>query len=182
MTEPSINPVDFEIRILDLHWINNTNDPTDLCAHGHVFVKIGNEIVADENSLDITVSSTALYLLRTLNQNYSPGDFASQLLPCCGFSFMPDRANNTIAILGCASGIDWMVEHIDEHYIKHISDNGHEAVIDKVQYRKIVLAFADQVEAFYNASSPKIPPDDEYDKLGYLMFWEEWKRLREMYR
>jgi len=176
-TSPS-NTSYFDIRIINLHWINNEDDAIDLCAHGHVFVKIGNEIVADENSLDITVSSTALYLLRTLNQNYSPGDFASQLLPCCGFSFMPDRANNTIAILGCASGIDWMVEHIDNTYVKHTTASGANTIISKKQYQEIVFGFVDQVEAFYNASSPKKLPEDEYDKLGYLMFWEEWWRLR----
>lgn len=34
----------FDIKILDLHWIKDVDDPTDLCAHGHVFVKIGDEV------------------------------------------------------------------------------------------------------------------------------------------
>jgi hypothetical protein len=75
----------FEIKILDLHWINNTHDdPNDMCAHGHVYLKIGNDILSSQNSESWTVSATALYLLRTLKENYQPGDFGSQLLPCCG--------------------------------------------------------------------------------------------------
>ncbi len=74
----------FELELLDLHWINNTDDPTDLCAHGYVFVKIGNEVVANKDDLEVAVSTTALYLLRTLKNNYKKDDFASQLLPCCG--------------------------------------------------------------------------------------------------
>ena len=42
---------DFELKLLDLHWINNVDDPTDRCTNGHIFVKIGDEIVADNNNL-----------------------------------------------------------------------------------------------------------------------------------
>jgi hypothetical protein len=179
MTELSTNAIGFDIRILDLHWLNDIDDATDLCAHGHIYVKIGNEIIADENSFDVTLSSTALYLLRTLSQNYSPGDFASQILPCCGFSIMPDKVNNTILIFGCDNGIDWTIKHIDDTSVMHTSASGAHAIISRKQYREIVLDVADQVEAFYNTSSQKILPKDEYDKLGYLMFWEEWRRLRD---
>ena len=69
----------FDIKILDLHWIKYVDDPTDLCAHGHVFVKIGEEVVADKDSLDIAVSSTALYLMRTLKYNYKKYDTTTLL-------------------------------------------------------------------------------------------------------
>jgi hypothetical protein len=39
----------FDIKLLDLHWIKDIDDPTDLGAHGSVFVRIGNEIVADKD-------------------------------------------------------------------------------------------------------------------------------------
>ena len=38
--------MNFEIEILDLHWIDNEDNPNDLCARGHVFVKFGNEVIA----------------------------------------------------------------------------------------------------------------------------------------
>lgn len=172
----------FEIKILDLHWIKNVDDPEDLCAHGHVFVKIGNEVVADKDNLDITVSSTALYLLRTLKSNYKKGNYASQLLPCCGFFIIADDNTDFVNICGCPNGIDWTIIHLDNGNIKHISENGEEAIIDKETYQKIVLDFADQVENFYRTSLPKTIPTDDFDKKGYLTFWKEWRNLRDEWK
>lgn len=62
--------MNFDLKLLDLHWINNEDSPSDLCAHGQVFVQIGNEVIADKNSLHIAVSSTALYLMRTIKDDY----------------------------------------------------------------------------------------------------------------
>lgn len=31
----------FELKILELHWISDTNQNHDLCAHGKVYVRIG---------------------------------------------------------------------------------------------------------------------------------------------
>ncbi len=172
----------FEIRILDLHWINDVDDPTDLCAHGHVFVKIGDEIVSDENSLDVTLSSTGLYLMRTIKHNYKKNDFASQLLPCCGHFFMADEQKDYVDIMGCPSGIDWTIIHTDNCKVKHITDRGQEATIDKEVYKKIVLNFADQVENFYKTSLSKTIPTDDFDKKGYLTFWKEWRELRDEWK
>lgn len=172
----------FDIKILDLHWIKGVDDPTDLCAHGHVFVKIGDEVVADKDSLDITVSSTALYLMRTLKDSYKKDDYASQLLPCCGHFFMADEESDYVAIIGCPSGIDWTIIHTENNKVKHISDSGQEVEIDKDIYTAMVLDFADQVENFYKKSLPKTIPIDDFDKKGYLTFWKEWRNLRDEWR
>jgi hypothetical protein len=172
----------FDIKLFDLHWIEDLDDPTDLCAHGHVFVKIGDEIVADKDSLDVTVSATALYLMRTLKGNYKKDDYASQLLPCCGHFIIADDDNEFVNICGCPSGIDWTIIHTNDNKIKHISDNGQEATIDIEQYKKMVLGFADQVENFYKTSLPKTIPIDDFDKKGYLMFWKEWRNLRDEWK
>ncbi len=168
----------FDIKILDLHWITNVDNPADLCAHGHVFVKIGNEVIADKDSLDVTVSSTALYLLRTLKSDYKKDDYASQLLPCCGHFIIAGDCNDFVSICGCPSGIDWTIIHIENEKVKHISDNGQEVIIDKKTYQKIVLDFVDQVEDFYKTSLPKTIPTDDFEKKGYLTFWKEWRNLR----
>jgi hypothetical protein len=168
----------FELKILDLHWIKNEDDPTDLCAHGHVFVKIGDEVVADKDTLDVTLSSTALYLMRTLKDNYKKDDYASQLLPCCGHFFIADEENDFVNIMGCPSGIDWTILHTDDNKVKHITNSGQEVTIDKSIYTKLVFDFADRVENFYKASLPKTIPTDDFDRKGYLTFWKEWRRLR----
>lgn len=172
----------FDIKLLDLHWVKDIDDPTDLCAHGRVFVKIGDKVVADKDSLDVTVSTTALYLMRTLKYDYKKDDYASQLLPCCGHFFMADEKNGYVTIMGCPNGIDWSIVHTDDGKVKHIADSGQEASIDKDTYKKIVMDFADQVENFYKTSLPKTIPTDDFDKKGYLTFWKEWQKLRDEWK
>ena len=41
-----VNGSNFEIKIIDLHWIDRKEDDgKDLCLHGNVFVRIGDEII-----------------------------------------------------------------------------------------------------------------------------------------
>ena len=75
----------FEINLIDLFWLKSDDEENDLYAHGDVYVKIEDEIVCDENTLDVTVTAACLYLLRSLSENYKKGNYDSQLLPCCGF-------------------------------------------------------------------------------------------------
>ena len=77
----------FELKIIDLHWIKNVDDPIDLCAHGQVYLKIGEEILSNEQAGDWTLSAAALLLMRTIKMDYKKGDFGSQLIPCCGFFY-----------------------------------------------------------------------------------------------
>lgn len=172
-----MNNTNFEIKLLDLHWINNVDEQIDLCAHGHVFVTIGNEIICNEKSLDITVSATALYLLRSLKDNYKKDDYGSQLLPCCGFYTILDQTGKVV-ILGCPNGIDWTITHKTENIIEHISESGYVARIEMQKYKKMVFDFVDSVKQFYENSKPKIIPTDEFERGSYLELWEEWTNLR----
>lgn len=172
-------PSDFELRILDLHWITGTDDPDDLCAHGHPYVRIGTEIVADATTLDVTLSTTALYLLRSLAADYKPDRYASQLLPCCGhWWILGEEYGPQVLIMGCANGLDWTITHTAGQRVTHRTAAGQEATIDGKAYRQMVLAFADQVEQFYASSQPKILPEDADDRLAYQAFWQEWRALR----
>ena len=80
--------------------------------------------------------------------------------------------------MGCASGIDWTIEHINNGKVKHISESGKEGIISKNEYRELVIKFATQVENFYDQSKPKVIPEDEFDRKGYEAFWNEWKKLK----
>lgn len=169
----------FDLKILDLYWIDkDINNKADLCAHGRVFVKIGDEVVSDKNSLDISLSTAALYLMRTIKNDYKKGDYPSQLLPCCGNFMVADPKTSSVSIYGCPNGIDWAITHVGDK-VKHVSEGGQEALVDKDVYKKIVLDFADQVEDFYKKSLPRTMPKNNLDKEGYLMFWEEWRSLRD---
>ncbi|GAB3638706.1 hypothetical protein GCM10027422_42960 [Hymenobacter arcticus] len=168
---------DFDLQLIDLHWTQGGDDPDDKCAHGHVLVRIGSEIVADATTLDVTVSATALYLLRSLAADYLPDMFPSQLLPCCGHYWFLDNGPDVL-IMGCANGIDWTIMHVAGNLVRHTSAAGQEVLITENAYRRLVLAFADQVEQFYASSLPKNLPEDADDRQAYLAYWQEWHTLR----
>ena len=163
----------FSICATDLRWIDGSkDDPKDLCLHGHAVVLIGN----NKLEYDATVSATALYLLKTLTENHIINT-DNQLLPCCGFMMVANDTQDSVTIVGCNSGIDWSVIHDGDGVILELEDGTRERIpIDS--YRKEVFAFADCVEAFYINCTPKILPEDKYDRAGYTAFWNEWHRRR----
>ena len=83
----------FVLAPTNLHWIDETTDPAkDMCAHGSVRFRIGEDVFADETK-DCTVSAAALYLLRTLEEPLA-GDPRREeaLFPCCGFTMLDVNA------------------------------------------------------------------------------------------
>ena len=168
----------FEIKILKLHWINE-DDGNDLCLHGELFIRIGEEVLSDFDSGDWTLSVASLFLMRTLTMDYTPNDFDNLLIPCCG-NFIVVEENTPITVIGCPNGVDWTIRHIEGGLVKHVSNNGSEAIITEEEYQKIVFDFADKVEQFYK-DNPRILPDDGFDLEGYSAFWNEWHNLRNKY-
>ena len=169
----------FDIQILRQHWIKDDgkDDITDLCSHGEVYVRIGSEELSSKASGSWTLSSTALYLMRTMFDNYEYGKYASQLIPCCGHLFLADESGEFAIMPGCPNGIDWTIQHLENDQIKHISNSGEEGIINIGDYRKLVLNFVHQVERFYQENQPKKIPLDESDRRGYEAFWMEWATL-----
>lgn len=172
----------FDIKVLRQHWVKDDgkDNPEDLCSHGEIYLRIGDKELSNKGTGSWTLSSTALYLMRTVNRDYEIGEYASQLIPCCGHFFMVDENKDGFAIImGCPNGIDWTIRHIGTDQIQHISENGEEGIIGKNEYRKLVIEFVSQVEKFYEKSKPKVIPKDEFDRKGYEVFWSEWKKLKE---
>ncbi|MDR2905757.1 MAG: hypothetical protein LBU73_07380 [Helicobacteraceae bacterium] len=172
----------FEIKILKLHWVDK-NDPTvqyddreDLCLHGELFIRIGNEVLLDFESGAWTLSAASLFLMRTLKMDYKPDDFENLLIPCCGH-FIIAEENQPVQVCGCPNGAEWTIKHIDGGFVKHISSKGEEATITEEEYRKIVFDFADKVEQFYK-DNPRVLPTDEFELQGYNAFWKEWRKMR----
>lgn len=171
-----MNNSQFLIDILDYYWINGEkDDPTDLCLHGDVNVKIGEEVVAD--SYSCAVSSTALYLLKSLEEDHVIGKEANQMLPCCGFFIIPNDNEETVEITGCAYGIDWSVLHTNA-YVKLVTERGTEVEIELNTYREIVFGFADKIEQYYRGCKEKVLPTDDFAYNGYIKFWREWSNRR----
>jgi hypothetical protein len=163
----------FRIDADNLSWINGEkDDPEDLCLHGHAVVFIDNKRL----EYDATVSATALYLLKSITENHIINEDL-QMLPCCGHMIIPNDDLSEVSIVGCDNGVDWTVLHNDD-CIKLIFDDGAEACVSLEEYKKAVFSFADKIEKFYNECSPKNLTNDEFEKEGYIAFWNEWHRRR----
>jgi hypothetical protein len=165
------------IRAVGLSWVKGaTDDPADLCAHAHVEVRIRGEIVVAATSEQVTVSAAALYLMRTLDRPHSKhAPVGDQLFPCCGFAMWDVPGSDDVVISGCPNGIDLDVAHEGGDVVVGAAD-GRKWRIALQDWREAVFAFADEVAAFYAASSRKVPAAD--DVPGWQKFGAEWKRRR----
>lgn len=171
----------FDLKILQLHWLKEGEEEAnkdDLCAHGSLYIRIGEQILSDTSSGSWTLSATALYLMKTVFQNYKIGDFHNQLVPCCGHFFIPADDGNSVFITGCPKGIDWNIEHLSDNRVKHSTKEGAEGYITLEKYKELVVDFVKAIELFYRKSLPKNTPTDDFEKAGYKAFWKEWKTLK----
>lgn len=164
----------FSIDVHGLGWISGCDDdPHDLCLHGTVSVRIGDELVADR--YECTVSAFALHLLKSLDEDYRPHERPNRMLPCCGNDF--HVWGNTAIVLGCPNGIDWSVLHAGS--VVRLATEATEVQMPLDDYRKVVFDFVDKVEAYYKACQPKqLWEDDRVEREGYIMFWKEWNGRR----
>ena len=164
----------FKIDADDLGWVKGAeDDPNDLCLHGHAVAYIG------ERRLEYhaTVSATALYLLKSLTEDHIIYE-DNQILPCCGFFYIPNKSLDNVVISGCPNGIDWTIKHEDGCVVLTLAD-GTEERVSMEEYKGEVLKFADKIEDFYNRCKPKVISSDEFYGDGYTAFWNEWHRRRQ---
>lgn len=163
----------FRITATNIGWIDGgRDDPKDLCLHGHAVATIGNHLL----EYDATISATALYLLKSLTENHIIYE-DNQMLPCCGFFYIPNEKLDNVVISGCLNGIDWSILHNEDDVILELEDGTRE-VISLEEYRNEVYRFADMVEGYYQSCTSKELPKDEFDRNGYIAFWNEWHRRR----
>lgn len=163
----------FEINVGDISWFNGVrDDKNDLCAHGNVIVKIGNE----KFEYYCTVSAAAMYMLKSLTEDHIVNN-GLQFLPCCGFFMVqdPNKPDNVV-IIGCSNGIDWTLLHKGDNVVI-VTSSGVETVIPLKQYAEQIFSFADKVEEFYKCSSPKCFFDKTTEE-NYNLFWKEWDNRR----
>lgn len=167
----------FKICIEDLYWIDGSKDnPDDLCLHGKMYTVIGEQKLVHDGS--VTVSASALYFLKTLTEDHIINK-DNQMMPCCGHMIIPNEDGKTVTIAGCTQGVDWTVLHEGEN-VKIILEDGAKIIVPLEMYKNEVFKFADEIEAFYNASTPKKLSENEEDweRKAYLLFWDEWHRRR----
>lgn len=166
----------FRIEAARFYWLKDDgrDDPVDLCLHGHVIVRFGDAVLED----DCTVSAAALRLLKTLEEDHPYRGDDEQMLPCCGFFLLPSDDLQTVTYIGgCSNGTDWAVLH-EGGYIRIVLADGRTFSVDPAEYRAEVFRFADSVQAYYDSCRPKILPDDEPERSGWIAFRNEWNRRR----
>ena len=161
----------FKIKVNSLYWLDKAkDDPNDLCLHGDITVIIGEEKL----SYSCTASAAALRMLKTLSEDHLPTK-GEQMLPCCGFSMIPNENLDEVDIIGCDNGVDWAVLNEDGMF-KLITGNGNTVFVYYLQYKGEILRFADIVEYYNKKSLPKNIPEDEFERNGYMAFWNERNR------
>ena len=162
----------FKIKADHFEWIGGAaDDPKDLCLHGHITVQFGDTILEDHG----TVSATALYLLKTLSENKIMAPYDIQMIPCCGHFLIANKELTNVMISGCDKGTDWSTIH-EDNTVRLLLPSGQEEVVTLREYQYAVLDFAKSVKQFYDACTPKEIPEDEFDRNGYIAFWNEWQR------
>jgi hypothetical protein len=120
----------------------------------------------------------SIHLLRTLENNHNAENLVGEhLIPCCGHHIDHLENNIYIYIQGCFTGFNYWVEHLDNN-VKLTTEAKTQVVIPRKQYETEVKNFVDKVENFYKSSNPKKLPDNKYDRKGYEMMLQEWKRRR----
>lgn len=169
------------LRPVNLRWIQGAfDDPKDLCAHGDIEFCIGAEVLLDPTTgKDLTVSASALYLLRTLSAPHTKdAPVADHLFPCCGFSMYDVADQEDVVICGCPNGENFEVFHdVGGAGVVIRAEDGREWHVGWPEWRAAVFGFADRVSEFYGACSPKEPSEEE-DAKGFRKFAAEWHRRR----
>lgn len=168
----------FQIDVDHFTWIcGPEDDPEDLCLHGHVTIQVGET----KQEYTGTVSATGLYLLKTLTEDKVMCPHDIQMVPCCGFFLVPNQELTRVSILGCDQGLDWFTEHEGDG-VRITLATGECEWVDLPSYRQQVLQFVQKVEGYYRSCQPKQLPEDDFERNGYLAFWNEWHQRYEAAR
>ena len=163
----------FHIEATDLHWLEDC-EQTDLCLHGNARAIIGDRTLEYE---ECTVSSTALYLLKSLTEDHIINEAPNQMLPCCGHFILPAEDGKNVIVCGCPNGIDWTVRH-GEGCVALILEDGYTVAVPIAEYRREVLTFVQKIEDFYHAAKPRKLSGEQWEWDVYELFWKEWHRRK----
>jgi hypothetical protein len=82
----------------------------------------------------------------------------------------------SVNICGCPNGIQLLVTHSDKS-VKLTTEANTDVSLPLEEYKKIVKAFVQEIERVYE-QNPRQLPQDDFDRNGYLAFWNEWRALK----
>lgn len=173
-------PPELTLTPLDLHWVTEPPATGDLCAHGGLRVTHGGAVLLDTGPASCGASMAALLLLRSLQADHTPEQpLAERIVPCCSHFVLVDADTGAIHNVDCAGvggGANWWIRHHGSQVELEFAD-GPPVVVSTEAWCQAIVGYADAIEAFYGASPPKAPADED-DRAWYPLFWAEWHRRR----
>jgi hypothetical protein len=130
-----------ELKATEMQWMAATDERTDQCAHGRVsFIVNGTVFVRPEEAI-LTISSTALFLLRTIESDHSIDQSVAennQLFSCCGSAVWPDEGGRYgVVVIGCAAGIDLEIHH-EEGQVRISEAGGRSETVTSMEWSRAV--------------------------------------------
>jgi hypothetical protein len=174
------NSAPVTLRPVNLCWLKGaSDDPADLCAHGHVEFRVGGDVLLDPaTSSEATVSAAALYLLRTLSKSHSKANpVGDHLFPCCGSAMFDEPGEPNVLIVGCPNGLDFEILHVEgDASVRIQAEDGRTWQVTRSEWQAAVFQFTDLVAELYSKSTPKRPSWD--DAAGFKKFAAEWESRR----
>lgn len=167
---------EIKLKPIQLHWMENGDPFSDCCAHGGIYLKIGNFVVSDGMEKDWVVSTAAFNLLRTLSEDH-PVIGREALVPHCGHTMWP-AANEPdgLYLPNCDIGINWSITHEGDRIVHEFKD-GRKVTLALSEWKFAVCKFADEVMDFMHTAWPKIL-DDALDRQGFELFLSLWQKRR----
>lgn len=160
----------YELKLTDPYWMGQGEEAReDLCLHGWVKITIGDW----KTKVDCTVTAAALFLLRTLEEDWLAGQQENLLFPCCGYGMFFDESAGRVVIVGCPGGQDCTVLHEGDN-VRVIPPEGGEEIVPLTVYRRMVVDFVRDVERIYRESPMKFLGEDAQDRRAWQAFREEW--------
>ncbi len=169
----------FVLRILDQHWSETEPERFNLTSLGRLFVEIDSQVIIDGREI-YGLSESALALLRTIERDHFPKNHVAEKLIFhgCGYVLMQ----------GCTIGADWSVLHEEENIIlkdffrwdtpdetRPTRFGDLSVSLSTQEYKKIVLAFANEVKQFFNGQEKEFI--NETEQQDYAKFWQEFDAL-----
>jgi hypothetical protein len=171
----------FEIEIIDQHWIDGDPDnTTDMCSHGIFRISINGQTVlsAEDGVDDWTTSTSVLRLLRTIDDDFQyDRDFG--IILHCGM----------IEMISCPIALDWLLWHEDDvvwikDIKKYLTTNDADVIeypnltasIPLKEYKNEIAKVALQVKEFFATSKPRKYYNDQ-ERLDNIKFWSEFDSL-----
>lgn len=175
----------FYLELTEIGWYNDEDDaPYDSCAHGFVKVIIDNQIIVSPEAW-LNVSACGLHLLRTLDSNHT------EKAPLFGYilteeghhlDYLPNDKVVTIETLYPSGyGYNWWVKH-NNGQTTLTTESNNSVTITFDEYSSQIIKFVERIEELFSRSTKKLIKETEYDQRAYLMFKNEWRRLKKMYK